>query len=544
MPRQIHFAIAAAVFAAAIFIFAATAPAQTNATVRVMTFNIHHAEGFDGQIDTQRIADLILQENADLVGLQEVDRGTTRASGRDLIAELAQQTGMSFVFSNNLSFQGGQYGNAILSRFPIKFRDHRLLPKVGSNEQRGWLKAVVIVNGKDLSFWTTHLASVTDDTERLMCVTNFNNWVTNETAPVIFCGDFNANPSSATYNLMTQKWNDFWTQAGSGNGYTIPVPTPNRRIDFIWASQGAPLHAVSTTVPFSIASDHFPIVTTVTLTNFGSGNFYFPCDEGNGSNLLDSINGLIGTWDGNFPTRTNDTPTRQTNDRALYFDGTNRVTALDPNQLIRGNGTNGNYTLQAWVKLPLDFVPPARMILFQYERTPGFSFSITTNRALQTTTFNKSDIVSTATLPNDGQWHHVAVVHTDGVNMKFYIDGAVAATVAYVNGVGSRTSSTVTIGSSAVGANPFTGFLDRVSFDNQALSAEQLDFPAAITLGVRQTGTGLTIFWPSSKTGYTLRASGSLSSQVWSNVSYTVQGNENQALFSPSNSAQFFRLRK
>jgi endonuclease/exonuclease/phosphatase family metal-dependent hydrolase len=54
-----------------------------------MTFNIYHGEGLDGQIDKQRFADLILQENADLVGLQEVDRGTTRVSGRDFIAELA-----------------------------------------------------------------------------------------------------------------------------------------------------------------------------------------------------------------------------------------------------------------------------------------------------------------------------------------------------------------------------------------------------------------------------------------------------------------------
>lgn len=250
-------AIAAAVFAAAIFFCARNGTAQTLTTFRVMSYNIHHAEGLDGQIDTQRIADLILLENADIVGLQEVDRGTTRVNGRDLIAELAQQTGMSFVFSNNLSFQGGQYGNAILSRFPIKFRDHRLLPKLGSNEQRGWLKAVVDVNGKDLSFWTTHI-SHDDEAERLMCVTNFNNWLTNEIAPVIFCGDFNAIPGSSTYNLMAQDWDDIWTQAGQGNGYTIPVPTPNRRIDFIWNSEGAPLHPVSARVPNSQASDHCP----------------------------------------------------------------------------------------------------------------------------------------------------------------------------------------------------------------------------------------------------------------------------------------------
>ncbi|MDQ6630502.1 MAG: endonuclease/exonuclease/phosphatase family protein, partial [Verrucomicrobiota bacterium] len=349
--KQIRFAIAVAFFAVTILFFAQTGAAQSNVTLRVMTYNIHHAEGIDGLIDTQRIADLILQQNADIVGLQEVDRGTTRVSGRDLIAELAQKTGMSFVFSNNLSFEGGQYGNAILTKFPIKFRDHRLLPNVGSSEQRGWLKAAVEVNGKNISFWTTHLAVVADDTERLMCVTNFNNWLTNETVPVIFCGDFNAVPNSATHSLMAQKWNDLWTQIGSGNGYTIPVPVPNRRIDFFWSNKGASLRPVKASVPFSQASDHFPVVAEVTLTNFSSGNFSFSLDESGGSNVVDSINGLLGTLGVNGPTWSNDTPSTQAGDHSLFSDGTKRITVPDPAQKIGTNGVNGDYTLQAWVKL-------------------------------------------------------------------------------------------------------------------------------------------------------------------------------------------------
>lgn len=128
------------------------------------------------------------------------------------------------------------------------------------------------------------------------------------------------------------------------------------------------------------------------------------------------------------------------------------------------------------------------MVLFQYERTPGFSFSITTNRALQTTTFTVSEIPSTATLPNDGQWHHIAVVHTDGVDSKFFIDGALASTISYTGGIGARTNSRITLGASYFGANQFTGFLDRISFHNQALSAAQLDFPAALSLGARTAG--------------------------------------------------------
>lgn len=81
---------------------------------------------------------------------------------------------MTFVFSNNnISLTGNDsFGNAILSKYPVLFRDHRLLPVVGDNEQRGWLKAVVDANGKFISFWTSHLDFKADHTERLMCATN------------------------------------------------------------------------------------------------------------------------------------------------------------------------------------------------------------------------------------------------------------------------------------------------------------------------------------------------------------------------------------
>jgi hypothetical protein len=127
------------------------------------------------------------------------------------------------------------------------------------------------------------------------------------------------------------------------------------------------------------------------------------------------------------------------------------------------------------VKLPLNYAPSERAIIFQYTRDPGFSFSINTNRTLHTTTFKIKDISSTAAVPNDAAWHHVAVVHNAGANMQFYVDGALAATVAYTNGAGYRTSSEITIGAADEGANWFTGNIDRIRFDNRVLTATELD---------------------------------------------------------------------
>src|SRR5215510_6223522 len=100
-------------------------PLLVKRTLRVMTYNIHVGVGMDKKLDLQRIAAVINRERPDLVGLQEVDRGVKRTEGKDEIAELAALTKMHYAFAHNLDFQGGQYGVAILSRFPIRNIDHR-----------------------------------------------------------------------------------------------------------------------------------------------------------------------------------------------------------------------------------------------------------------------------------------------------------------------------------------------------------------------------------------------------------------------------------
>ncbi len=465
-------------------------PAETNTIFKVMSYNIHSARGPDGVINTDRIANYILAQDVDICGLNEVARNSPRSNGRDLIAELAQKTGYSFVFSNNNTALSGddEFGNAILSRYPILFKDHKLLPKVGSNEQRGWLKAVVEVgNGKFISFQTTHLDFHADDTERLKSVTNINKWVAEETLPTMIVGDFNDTPETSFYNLMQQKWVDIWLAAGDGSlGRTVPCPgfpdNLNARIDYIWRAKGWNLTPTNAYVGYSIeGSDHYPVLTQVILkdgTNHESG-FSFPFNAGTGTNVVDSVAGLKGTMDSGAPSWNTNSPTGQAGDYSLWFNGSKKLVVPDPKQVLGTNGLNDDYTLQTWVKVAVNYAPAERAILFQYERKPGFSFSINTNRTLHTTAFKKQDISSNATLPNDGQWHHIAVVHTDGVNMKFYIDGVLSGTVAYTAGAGYRTDSRIVMGADFDDNNQFTGFVDRVKFDNRALSPSEFDYPAS-----------------------------------------------------------------
>jgi endonuclease/exonuclease/phosphatase family metal-dependent hydrolase len=230
-------------------------------TFRVMTYNIHHGEGLDGRVDLERIAELIRVQQADIVALQEVDRGVQRTDRRDFPAELAALTGLSCVFSNNFAFQGGEYGNAVLTRFPVRRWTNTHLRMLRPAEQRGVLQLVLDVHGRELLFLNTHIDYRRDDAERLVNVAQFREVLAEYPGlPAVFAGDFNDAPGSRTYRAMAEEFTDVWASVGPDEGFTIPSQAPHQRIDYLWIRQGSPLRAVRAWVPSSTASDHLPVV--------------------------------------------------------------------------------------------------------------------------------------------------------------------------------------------------------------------------------------------------------------------------------------------
>jgi hypothetical protein len=263
------------------------------------------------------------------------------------------------------------------------------------------------------------------------------------------------------------------------------------------------------------------------ISYFGQVLFNLPLNEGGGTNITDTVWGLAGSFTTNNPAWTNDTPTRASSDYAVRFTGaagrkalmvdTNHVITLGPDN----SGANGDYTLQAWVKLPVGFEPAARMILYSYEGVPGFVFSINTGRTLHTTTFGLNDVNSSTVVPNDGEWHHVAVVHLNGVSMKFYLDGVLGSEVAYNRGPGSRTSFTFSVGGTVGNQNNiFTGTLDRIRVTKGALDVTQMDYPIGVALAANRNGNTITLSWPTWGGTLVPQSADSISSSgtVWTDV--------------------------
>src|SRR6056297_1670777 len=88
-------------------------------TIRVLCYNIHYGQGTDGKYDVERLAKVINRSRPDLVALQEVDVGVNRSGRVHQARRLAELTGMAVRFGPTQHYQGGLFGNAVLTRYEI-----------------------------------------------------------------------------------------------------------------------------------------------------------------------------------------------------------------------------------------------------------------------------------------------------------------------------------------------------------------------------------------------------------------------------------------
>jgi len=226
--------------------------------VRVLSYNIHHGEGGDARLDLNRIAAVIAGAEVDVVALQEVDQSTTRTGGVDQAAELARLTGMHVFYGKAMDYQGGAYGQALLSRWPLEdTRVHRL-PNPSSREPRIAVSALVRPpQGRAFRLVGTHLDAGREDRDRWDQAGDLERLFSDDPHGTILVGDFNARPDS---RVMARLW-AYWKDASVVNPeLTVPAKAPTARIDYILLSPAQGWRVLSTRVlPEPVASDHRPV---------------------------------------------------------------------------------------------------------------------------------------------------------------------------------------------------------------------------------------------------------------------------------------------
>jgi len=231
------------------------APGAGMKPLNVVSYNIRHGAGMDRRLDLARTAAVLKRLNADLVALQEVDKNCTRSEKTDQAAELGNLLGMEHAFGAFMSFQGGEYGLAVLSRFPILKAIRHVLPR--GAEPRCALEIQVQPSGvpKPVSFVCVHM-DWTKDSRRLPQMSTLLDKLATRPHPVILAGDFNAKRDEPSMQaLYASGWTVLPKQ---GAAQTYPADKPSTEIDYI-VTRGLSTNATSTVIAETIASDHRPL---------------------------------------------------------------------------------------------------------------------------------------------------------------------------------------------------------------------------------------------------------------------------------------------
>jgi endonuclease/exonuclease/phosphatase family metal-dependent hydrolase len=242
------------------------APRRPPRRLRIACYNIHHGAGVDGALDLARVATQLERREADVIGLQEVDRHWSERSDRlDQAAWLGERLDMAYVHGANLDLappEPGlprrQYGTAFLSKWPILSWRNTLLPWESGTEQRGLLEITVDFRGAVLRFGNTHLQHRAQDAAlRLAQAQRVVQLLGPAPSGTFLVGDLNAEPDTPEVKAVADLLPDAWDAVGRPPGYTYPAENPQFRIDYVFGSPEAmPLRGQVTT---TLASDHLPI---------------------------------------------------------------------------------------------------------------------------------------------------------------------------------------------------------------------------------------------------------------------------------------------
>ena len=232
--------------------------------LRILSYNIHHCEGVDGKLDVARIAEVIRGRTR--------PRGTPRSgpeSAAIAIHRSTSRTGSTHENARRIRPQhttsGCAYGNAVLSRFPIRRHENIKLPRFDDGEQRGVLKLEIDLPDTDqpLLFLATHFDHRRKNEERLASVKTILGITAKQSdQPALLAGDLNDVPESAVLTEVSQQW----TRANMKPQPTIPVGKPTRQIDFVLLRPQSRWRVIETkVVEETVASDHRPILATLEL---------------------------------------------------------------------------------------------------------------------------------------------------------------------------------------------------------------------------------------------------------------------------------------
>ena len=242
-------------------------PLEQEVALRVLCYNIHYGQGTDGKYDVDRLAEVILRTKPDLVALQEVDVGVERSGRVHQAQRLGEKTGMAVRFGPTQHYQGGLFGNAILSRLPILDVSIHPLPYTASAPDRttyprGAIAVKLRFQEKTIRFISTHFQhNVPED--RAAEAVAINKLFAYDEIPTILAGDMNATPDALPIKTLAKQWTN---ATDSPPAPSAPAPNTRSRIDYIFYRPSTSFQLMNAqVVDEKVASDHRPVLAKLRI---------------------------------------------------------------------------------------------------------------------------------------------------------------------------------------------------------------------------------------------------------------------------------------
>ena len=221
----------------------------------VASYNIHKGCGLDRRVKLDRIAGVLEEIDADLVGLQEVLHPQADA--------LAERLGMHVAMGPTHDRTAVPYGNAVLTRFPIH-RSHTFDLSWAEREPRGGIRLDLTVADELLHVFNVHFGlKVRERADQVKRLVREHILHADLTGPRVVIGDLNEwFPFRGPVGRALRR-----ELRGPRIRRTHPAPLPIFPLDRIYwdrhlVSDGFHVHRSRLA---RVASDHLPVVARLRM---------------------------------------------------------------------------------------------------------------------------------------------------------------------------------------------------------------------------------------------------------------------------------------
>ena len=232
--------------------------------VRIATYNIHRCRGMDRRTVPARIVDVLRDINADVIALQEVIGAGLQGAGQ--AEEIGAGLGMGWVMNSVRTLRHHQFGNVILSRYPIVHHSQYDL-SWRTCEPRNCQRADLQIDGQLLHVYNVHLGTAV--LERRYQAKRLASFVHDRrvTGAKVLLGDFNEWVRGLATKTLSSLFESVDISKHLKRRRTYPGLFPVVHLDHIYYD--GPVKVLRVEMPRTrtslMASDHLPLVATLRI---------------------------------------------------------------------------------------------------------------------------------------------------------------------------------------------------------------------------------------------------------------------------------------